>query len=447
MSTPAGRTYWCEHAQLPTKVQWGVRLTVENGRISSIDQRAPQHAADVVLAGVVLPGFANTHSHAFHRALRGRTHGNGGNFWTWRDEMYAVAGRLDPDLYADIARAVFAEMLAAGYTTVGEFHYVHHGPGGTPYADPNAMGRALIQAASEVGIRLTLLDTCYLQGGLTPQGHLPLDDIQRRFSDGTVDAWAARVAELADSDRVRIGAAAHSVRALTTGELDDFAEATIGRVVHAHVSEQPAENLAVQAFYGRTPTEHLGQAGLLDELFTAVHATHLSDRDVRFLDASGARVCFCPTTERDLADGIGPSLQLREAGVAIALGSDQHAVIDPFEEMRGIEMHERLLSHERGRFAAADLLTAASATGHAALGWPDSGDLTVGARADLVAVRTDSRRTAGADASQLLFAATAADVTDVVVDGEHLIRDGAHVRLGEVDPLLQNALRQLRAKP
>ncbi len=440
-------TYWCEHAQLPAKVQWGVRLTVDEGRITGIEERVKRDPADVHLAGVVLPGFANAHSHAFHRALRGRTHGGGGTFWTWRDEMYAVASRLDPDLYLALARAVFAEMLAAGYTSVGEFHYVHHGAGGRRYDDPNAMGQALIQAAHDVGIRLTLLDTCYLQGGLTPQGHLPLDEVQTRFSDGSVQAWADRVADLKGAERVRIGAAAHSVRALTTRELDEFAEATVGRVVHAHVSEQPAENLAVQAFHGRTPMELLGQAGLLDENFTAVHATHLSERDLQYLEASGARVCFCPTTERDLADGVGPSRALRAAGVPLCLGSDQHAVIDPFEEMRGLEMHERLLSHERGRFTPAALVSLASANGHGALGWDDVGHLAVGAFADLVCVREDSRRTAGAEPAQILFAATAQDVTDVVVAGEHLIREGVHVRLGVVDPLLTEALMLLRAVP
>ncbi len=440
-------TYWCEHAQLPAKVQWGVRLTVQDGRITDIDERVKRDSADVPLAGVVLPGFANAHSHAFHRALRGRTHGGGGTFWTWRDEMYAVASRLEPDLYLALARAVFAEMLVAGYTSVGEFHYVHHGADGRRYADPNAMGHALVEAAHDVGIRLTLLDTCYLQGGLTPEGHLPLDEVQTRFSDGSVEAWAARVADLRDGPRVWIGAAAHSVRALTTRQLDEFAEATVGRVVHAHVSEQPAENLAVQAFHGRTPTELLGQAGLLDENFTAVHATHLSERDLQYLEASGARVCFCPTTERDLADGVGPSRALRAAGVPICLGSDQHAVIDPFEEMRGIEMHERLLSHERGRFTPAALLTLASANGQAALGWTEAGQLAVGALADFVCVREDSRRTAGSEPAQILFSATAQDVTDVVVAGEHLVREGLHGRLGAVEPLLTDALALLRSRP
>ena len=444
MTATESRTYWCEHAQLPTKVQWGVRLTVADGRITQIKERVRAASDDTVLRGVALPGFANAHSHAFHRALRGRTHAGGGTFWTWREEMYAVASRLDPDTYLALARAVFAEMLATGYTAVGEFHYLHHRAGGERYEDPNAMGRALIRAAEDVGIRLTLLDTCYLQGGLTPQGHVALDEVQERFSDGSVAAWAERVAEMADGDRLRIGAAAHSVRALTTRELDEFADATEGKVVHAHVSEQPAENLAVQAFHGRTPVELLGRSGLLDENFTAVHATHLSERDLQFLEASGATVCFCPTTERDLADGIGPSRALRVHSVPICLGSDQHAVIDPFEELRGIEMHERLLSHERGRFRPEALIESATRAGYRSLGWVDGGRLAVGALADFIAVSEETRRTAGTDRSQIVFAATGADVSDVVVGGEHLVAGGEHTRLGPIDPLLVEAMALVR---
>lgn len=439
-------SYWLEHAQLPTKVQWGVRLVVDDGRITEISERVRAQPGDITLHGVTFPGFANTHSHVFHRALRGRTHGGGGTFWTWREEMYAVAQLLDPDSYLALARAVFLEMVAAGYTVVGEFHYLHHGPGGRPYDDPNAMGHAIARAAEDVGIRLTLLDTCYLHGGLTPQGHLPLDEVQERFSDGDVESWATRVEALESTaggaGTLLVGAAAHSIRALTPRELDAFGEVTVDRVLHAHVSEQPAENLAAQAFYGRTPMEILGNAGLLDEHFTAVHATHVTERDLQFLELSGAGVCLCPTTERDLADGVGPSRALRQRGITMSLGSDQHAVVDPFEEMRALEMHERLLSHERGRFAPTDLVTIGTESGYRALGW-DGGRLVVGALADFVTVRKDSRRTAGAEPAQLIYAAGAADVTDVVVGGRRILADGVHV-LGPVDPFVTEALMLLR---
>lgn len=435
--------YWCEHAQLPDKVHRGVRLTVADGRFTEVAVGMKPRDTDVRLRGVVLPGFANAHSHAFHRMLRGRTHADGGNFWTWREQMYAVTARLDPDTYFALARGVFTEMVAAGYTVVGEFHYLHHGPGGKPYDDPNAMGSALIAAAEEAGIRLTLLDTCYLSGGLDSSGHLPLDEVQTRFSDGSVQAWAERVDALQDSDTVRIGAAAHSVRALTGEQLGEFANVVGDRPVHAHVSEQMAENLTTQLVYGASPVEHLTNAGLLGEGFTAVHATHLSETDLDLMGRSGAGACFCPTTERDLADGIGPARGLADAGVPLSLGSDQHAVIDPFEEIRGIEMHERLDSNERGRFGVGQLLEMGTSAGYRSLGW-DGGRIAVGALADVVAVRTDSRRTGGVALGQIIFGATGADVTDVVVGGRRIVSGGVHP-LGPIDDIVTEAIVAVRS--
>ncbi len=435
--------YWCEHAQLPSGVQAGVRLTVEGERVTTVASHAKEQPGDVHLAGVVLPGFANAHSHVFHRALRGRTHGDGGNFWTWREHMYAVTARLTPDGYLDLARAVFAEMVTAGYTVVGEFHYLHHGPDGVPYDDPNAMGLAVIEAAREAGIRLTLLDTLYLNGGLTAAGHIPLSEIQLRFGDGSVHEWAGRIAALRDAPGVRIGAAAHSVRAVPKEQLAALAGVVGDRPVHVHVSEQLAENVAAQAFYGLTPTEILAETGLLQPTTTTVHSTHLVDTDLESMARSGATACLCPTTESDLADGIGPARAMHDRGVPLCIGSDQHAVIDPFVEVRGVEMGERLMSNERGRFALRDLAAIGSANGYRALGWEHGGVLVPGALADLVAVRLDSVRTTGARPDQVVFAAGAGDVTDVVVAGEHIVKDGAH-RLGPVDGLLGEALRPLR---
>jgi formiminoglutamate deiminase len=436
-------TYFAEHAQLPTGTATSVRLTATDGRISAIDLRARPQSEDIRLGGVVLPGMANGHSHAFHRALRGRTHGNGGNFWSWRDQMYAVTRRLNPDTYLALARAVFAEMALAGFTVVGEFHYLHHDVHGRRYEDPNAMGEALAEAADDVGIRLTLLDTCYLTGGLQADGHLPLDEVQQRFSDGSVDAWAERLTALKDNDNLRVGGAIHSVRAVPRESLGLVAEAARGRPLHAHVSEQPAENLACQMFYGATPTQLLHEAGALGEDFTAVHATHLTDDDIRLLGGTSTTACLCPTTERDLADGIGPARVLHDAGSPISLGSDENAVIDPFEELRGLEMHERLESGERGRFNTAELIAAASANGYRSLGWEGGGELRVGAPADFIAVTEDSVRTVGSRSEQIVYSATAADVTDVVVGGEEVVVEGHH-RLGPTADLLREALGLLR---
>jgi formiminoglutamate deiminase len=435
--------WWAQHAWLPGGLATDVRLEVVDGRFTAVTPRERARPGDVRLPGVVLPGFANGHSHAFHRALRGRTHGGGGNFWTWRDQMYAVTRRLDPDTYYELARAVYAEMVLSGITVVGEFHYLHHDPNGRPYADANAMGQALVAAARDTGLRITLLDTCYLAGGLTGDGHLPLDDVQRRFSDGDVDAWAARVAGLARDDNTRVGAAVHSVRAVPRDQLGPMAELTRGRVVHAHVSEQPAENLAAQMYYDATPTQLLADAGLVTERFTAVHATHLSDDDVKALGAAEATACFCPTTERDLADGIGPAHALAEAGAHLSLGSDQHAMIDPFEEARGLEMHERLASNERGRFTPAELLESATVAGYRSLGWTDAGTIASGQLADFVAVRLDTLNTVGSKAGQVLYSATRTDVDTVVVGGRPVVSGGVH-ELGDVARLLGASLAELR---
>ena len=433
--------WWAAHALLPDGPATGVTFTVADGRFTDVTPgTAPGEATE--LPGVVLPGLADAHSHAFHRALRGRTHhrAGAGSFWTWRDQMYALAGRLDPDSLLGLARAAFAERALAGVTSVGEFHYLHHDPDGRPYADPNAMGHALARAASEAGIRLTLLDACYLASGLGPDGDRPLDGVQRRFSDGTAEAWAARVAALRDGPGLRIGVAAHSVRAVPRAALSLVAGAAAGRPLHVHVSEQPAENAACLAAHGLTPTGLLAEEGLLGPATTAVHATHVTEADIALLGGSGTTVCVCPTTEADLADGVGPARALRDAGCPLALGGDQHGVSDPFAEMRALEMHERLVTGERGRFTPKALLDASTA--HTAIGWPGAGRLSPGARADLVAVRLDTPRTAGSDPAQVVLVATGADVDTVVIDGQVVAAGGHHV-LGDVGALLQAAIAPL----
>ncbi|MEV6646855.1 formimidoylglutamate deiminase [Amycolatopsis sp. NPDC051371] len=423
-------TYWCERAWLPDGIASGVRIDVSDGRIASVTAGAPR--TGTVLSGLTLPGFANGHSHAFHRALRGRTHHERGTFWTWRERMYSLAARLDPDTYYRLARGVYAEMVLGGYTSVGEFHYLHHAPGGKPYADPNAMGEALRQAAADAGIRLTLLDTCYLAGGI---GVEP-DEVQRRFSDGSASAWAQRVDDLKESDLFRVGAAIHSVRAVPA---DQLSLVDSSRVVHIHLSEQRAENEQCLSAYGRTPTELLDDRGVLTDRLVAVHATHLTTSDIDRL--SGARACFCPTTERDLGDGIGPARALRDAGVRLSIGSDSNAVIDAFEETRALELDDRLASEERGRFTAEELLEAG--TDHAAVGWPEVGRLEAGAGADLVTVGLDSVRTAGIEPSGVLFAAGAADVRHVVVAGREVVREGGHLLIDRPETLLAKEIEAL----
>jgi formiminoglutamate deiminase len=436
--TSAG-TYFAAHALLPGGPAIDVRFEIVDGRFTSVGAGASADGA-TRLPGVVLPGFANCHSHAFHRALRGRTQADGGTFWTWRERMYALAGVLDPDSYLALARATYAEMALAGVTSVGEFHYLHHAPDGRPYADPNAMAEALLQAARDAGVRLTLLDTCYLAGGLDATGHLPLDHVQQRFADRDVDHWASRMATLRSDQDLRVGAAIHSVRAVPRVALATVRATAAGLPLHVHLSEQPAENEACRAFYGMTPTELLDDAGVLGRGTTAVHATHLTGADVKRLGGHAVTVCMCPTTERDLADGIGPARELSDAGAPISLGSDQHAMTDLFEEARGLEMDERLQSGQRGRFPPGELL--ATLTRHDSIGWHDAGRLEVGARADLVAVRLDTVRTAGCLPEQIVHAASAADVDTVVVGGRVVVSGGQHA-LGDVGAMLATTIEDL----
>ncbi len=434
--------YWCELAWLGGDTATGdVLVEVEGERISAVSTGVPCPEEAVRLTGLTLPGLANAHSHAFHRALRGRTHAGTGSFWTWREQMYAVASRLTPDSYFLLARAVYGEMAMAGITAVGEFHYLHHAPGGVRYSDPNAMGAALVAAATEAGVRMTLLDTCYLHGGI---GSAP-NQVQLQFSDGSAGAWAERVARLAGSSTgVRVGAAVHSVRAVDPDAMRTVAEWARAHEapLHAHVSEQPAENQQCLDAYGRTPTAVLAEAGALSDRFTAVHATHLTDADIGTYGQNHCTICMCPSTERDLADGIGPTRRLAESGARLSLGSDSHAVIDLFEEARAVELNERLTSNVRGHHTVPALLAAATRDGHACLGWPDAGALAVGQWADLVSVRLDSVRTAGVDADSALgaavFAASAADVHHVVAGGRVVVAEGRHVVLDVAGELSRN---------
>ena len=422
-----------------------VLVEVEGERIAAVTEGADPPAGATRLAGVTVPGLANGHSHAFHRALRGRTQRAGGDFWSWRELMYQVAGVLDPDSYLELATAAYAEMALAGICAVGEFHYLHHGPAGRPYADPNAMGEALAEAAGRAGVRLTLIDTCYLRAGLDGR---PLAGAQVRFGDGDAGAWAERAGALRERPGLRLAAGIHSVRAVDEAAMATVAAWAGGRDVplHLHLSEQRAENEVCLAATGRTPAALAGSAGVLGPRTTAVHATHLTGEDMARLGASGTSVCLCPTTERDLADGIGPAAALAAAGSPLCLGSDSNAVVDLFEEARAVELDERLASGRRGNHRPDDLLAAATEAGMAALGW-DAGRLAPGRLADLVTVGLDSVRLAGTRpaeaADHLVFAATAADVTSVVASGRQIVQDGHHLQVDDVPAALTQAIATL----
>ncbi|BEK97778.1 formimidoylglutamate deiminase [Nocardia seriolae] len=427
-------TYWCARAWLPGGVAEGVRIDVAEGVVTAVSEG--EKPCGTTLPGLVVPGFANAHSHAFHRALRGRTHADRGSFWTWRERMYAVARRLEPDSYYRLARAVYAEMVLAGYTSVAEFHYLHHPGHGQRYADPNEFSHALVAAAADAGIRLTLLDVCYLAGGFGR----PTTGVQQRFDDGDADAWARRIESFDPAgDLVVTGAAIHSVRAVPAEQLPAVVHGAAGRPLHVHLSEQPRENEECLAVHGCTPTQLLSAAGALTPRTTAVHATHLTPGDIAEL--SGCWACLCPSTEADLGDGIGLARALADAGARLALGSDGQSIIDPWFEARALEFHERLASGQRGRFDAHELLSAATA--HAASGWSNQGAIAPGRGADLVCVDTCSPRTAGVEGPGILFAATSSDVTDVMIAGRWVVRDRVHRTVTDVPAALQTEIGAL----
>lgn len=365
-----------------------------------------------------LPGLVDTHSHSFHRALRGRATGE--DFWAWRTRMYSLVERLDPDSVLALATAAFAEMVLAGITTVHEFHYLHQ---------PAGMDDAICEAARRAGIRLVLLDTCYLRAGFDGVG---LDPVQQRFSDGDVERWATRAEKVsATNPDVVVGAAIHSVRAVDPASMQFVASWARGRGVplHLHLSEQPAENEACVAATGRTPTQLAHDHGVLGPSTTAVHCTHVTADDIALLGVSGTTVCLCPTTERDLADGIGPARALAQAGCTLRVGTDSHAVVDLFEEVRAFDLDERLATGRRGVHKPSDLL--AAATGEV----------------DRCAIDLDSVRLAGFDPEDpvpmIVAAATAADVTDVEIDGRLVVRDRTHVSI-DVAAELRASIAALR---
>jgi formiminoglutamate deiminase len=311
-------------------------------------------------------------------------------------------------------------MVLAGITTVHEFHYLHQ---------PDGMDDAVCEAARRAGIRLVLLDTCYLRSGFDGRD---LDPVQRRFFDGDVERWATRAEKVAAANPdVLVGAAIHSVRAVDPSSMQFVASwaSDRGVPVHLHLSEQPAENDACVEFTGRTPTQLAHDQGVLGPSTTAVHCTHATEGDVALLGASGTTVCLCPTTERDLGDGVGPGTALARAGCALRVGTDSHAVVDLFEEARAIELDERLVTGRRGLHTPAALLATALGS------------------TDRVAVDLDSVHLAGADPTapvpMIVAAATAADVTDVIIDDRDVVRDRVHVSI-DVAAELRTAIAALR---
>jgi formimidoylglutamate deiminase len=387
----------------------------------SILPAGPETSAETVeLPGkALLPGFVNTHSHSFQRLIRGKSESrvmSGRDFWSWRGTMYHAAAQLDPQEVYDVARMAFLEMLLGGTTTVGEFHYLHNAPGGRPYDDPNLLSKQVIAAAQSVGIRIVLLRSAYLRSGY----ELPPDPGQIRFYE-TAAQFLENMEALAGSTEVRIGVAPHSLRAVP---------------LHMHVAEQIAENEACLREYGLPPVALLGREGFLGPDFTAVHAIHVTGEEIGLLAGSGATVCSCPTTERNLGDGVIVADQVMGQGIRIALGSDSQAQIDPLEDARQLEYHLRLDRQQRavldqigGQNLASRLFECATVNGARALGLP-AGEFTGGALADFFTVDLDDLSIAGHSGEDLLplavFSLNRSAVRDVMVKGRWVVRDGRH---------------------
>ena len=384
----------------------------------------------------VLPGFVNTHSHSFQRLIRGKSESravSGRDFWSWRGTMYHAAAHLEPEEVYDVARMAFLEMLLSGTTTVGEFHYLHNAPGGRPYDDPNLLSKQVIAAAQSVGIRIVLLRSAYMRSGY----ELPLDPGQIRFFESAAQ-FIENMEALATATNVPVGVAPHSLRAVPLRELKDIAAWTRARKLplHMHVAEQIAENEACLREYGLTPVALLGSEGLLGPDFTAVHAIHISAEEIGLLARSGATVCSCPTTERNLGDGVIVADQVMREGIGIALGSDSQAQIDPLEDARELEYHLRLDREQRaildqigGKTLASRLFDCATVNGARSLG-VNTGDLSAGSLADFFTVDLDDLSIAGHSGVDLLplvvFSLDRTAIRDVVVNGRWVVRDGRH---------------------
>jgi formimidoylglutamate deiminase len=389
----------------------------------------------------LLPGFVNAHSHSFQRLIRGRSESrslSGEDFWSWRGTMYHAAAQLTPEDVYDVARMAFLEMLLAGTTTVGEFHYLHTDPSGSPYTDPNLLSKRVIDAAQSVGIRIVLLRTAYLRSGY----ELPHDPGQTRFFE-TTDQFLRNMESLLTafpvaSSQVRFGVAPHSIRAVPLQALKQIAEWTSSKrlPLHMHVAEQLAENAACLREYGYTPVQLLSRNGILDERFTAVHAIHLRPTEFSQLAEARATICSCPTTERNLGDGIFAADQAMASGISIALGSDSQAQIDPLEDARELDYHLRLRDQQRilldqigNEPIAKRLFACATQNGARALD-VNTGDFIVGAHADAFTVDLDNLSIAGHSPDDLLsilvFSLNSSAIQDVLVNGQWTLRNRHH---------------------
>ncbi|MBP8081375.1 MAG: formimidoylglutamate deiminase [Arenimonas sp.] len=400
-----------------------------------------------------LPGIPNIHSHAFQRAMAGlaeRRSQRDDSFWTWRELMYRFAGRVTPESMHDIAAQLFVEMLAAGYTSVCEFHYLHHQAGGQPYDDPAAMSRALIAAARETGIRLTLLPVLYMSGGFDGR---PLSERQRRFGN-SIESYMALLETLRSEEGplLRVGIALHSLRAVpevALRELFDTRHVATGQPIHIHIAEQEAEVDECVALRGSRPVEWLLANAPVNGDWTLVHATHLTHAELTGITRSKAVVALCPTTEANLGDGLFPLREFVEQGGRFGVGSDSNVSVSPVEELRWLEYGQRLVERQRNIASTDDLpsageslLVQAISGGRHSNGLGEQND-------DRLLLDQESLSLSGAAAvdvhDRFVFAGNRSLVKDVFVAGKQVISGGRHAEGDEIARRYRRTLRTLLA--
>jgi len=413
----------------------------QKGIITAVSGEAPRDADVTAIGGAAIPGMANLHSHAFQRAMAGLAeHGRGkaDSFWTWRDVMYRFVAAITPDDVAAIAGQLYGELLKAGYTSVGEFHYLHHTPDGTPYDDRAVTSRAIVAAARTTGIGLTHLPVLYAAGGF---GGAAPGEGQRRFLNSPDELLAIRAAVAAETsgdDNINVGVALHSLRAVPPDMLADTVEAISANdpeaPIHIHIAEQQREVEDCVAWSGKRPVAWLMDAVDIDPRWCLVHATHLSDQETMRLARSGAVAGLCPTTEANLGDGLFPFRAFLDAGGRYGIGSDSHVSTSPVEELRWLEYGQRLSSRQRNIAGSADLSTGAALYQSAGAGGAQalarkSGAIAPGRRADIVVLDCNAPVLAAAGIEALLdayiFSGNVTPVRDVIVGGNRVVRDGA----------------------
>jgi formimidoylglutamate deiminase len=452
-----------------TQAHQNVGLLVDDrGCVAGLAARdaVPAGTRVIALPGrALLPGLANTHSHTFQRLFRGRAEGRaagGDTFWTWREQMYRAAAFVSPEGLYDVARATFLEMISAGITVVGEFHYLHRDPTGKAYADGNLISRTVIAAAQSVGMRIALLRSAYFRAGFEREPHTG----QRRFYEAPAEYLrnlSELVADYANAENVTVGAAPHSIRAVPLDDLKEiatFARSNGNMPLHLHISEQVGENEACRAEYATTPVALMSEHGILSPQTTLIHAIHLTDAEFEAVAELKSTICSCPTTERNLGDGIFPADTAARLGVPVAFGTDSQAQIDILEDARQLEYHLRLRDQQRGILDGSvrtewatrepigtSLLAAATRNGYAALGL-NGGTLRRGEPADFFTVDLNDLSVLGADpeslAAQAVFALNRAAVREVGVQGRLILEDGRHVSGDEIRARYSEVQRQYR---